>query len=498
MLRPVKTTDTSGKFMKYIMAAIILTGIIVRIVLYFQNRNLIIDEANIARNLYERDFGALVRPLSYEQYAPPVFLWIEKLLTGLFGFREYVLRLYPLFTGIASLPLFYLLLKKLMPLRAAWFPMILFAASFICIRYSSEAKQYMPDVFISLFLPWLALSIDIHRRNFVTLWLIAGSVAIWSSMPSVFVLAGVGVYYGWICLKQKDQRALLKIMLVSTIWLAQFVVYYLLILKPQADSSYLQQFHQENFLFATPGNAGEWMHNWSVINALLWQFGDHWPFVITIYTALLLAGAIKLFCRNAATGLLLTVPLGGLMIAAALNQFSLLPRVALFSLPLFILLIGYGFATVIHINVREWKLAMIVLALYASASNIAKSVNEQYKYEQLTDGLDHLQQVGIDGAHLYLHHASGPAFLYYTGIHPNRDRYVKLVKGCRVLNWDTYYSTLSQEIASILRPGEQVGFVFTNAPQDETDIKVQNLRMFLRQTEVYQRTGVNTYLFGKY
>jgi hypothetical protein len=56
MSLPTKA-DKQHVFFKYIIAGIILAGAVVRIIVYLQNRNLIIDEANVTRNLYERSFA---------------------------------------------------------------------------------------------------------------------------------------------------------------------------------------------------------------------------------------------------------------------------------------------------------------------------------------------------------------------------------------------------------------------------------------------------------
>ena len=73
------------KIYKWLAYAAILLGIIIRVSVYLQNRNLFIDEANVARNIYERGFADLATPLSYEQYAPPIFLWIVKFITVFMG-----------------------------------------------------------------------------------------------------------------------------------------------------------------------------------------------------------------------------------------------------------------------------------------------------------------------------------------------------------------------------------------------------------------------------
>src|ERR1700748_715444 len=94
------------KYLHWLVIAIIIVGVVLRLIYYFQNRCLFIDEANIARNIYERSLEGLAKPLNYEQYAPPLFLWIIKISTLLFGCSEFAFRLFPLLCGIASLFLF--------------------------------------------------------------------------------------------------------------------------------------------------------------------------------------------------------------------------------------------------------------------------------------------------------------------------------------------------------------------------------------------------------
>ena len=172
-----------------LIGLIILTGIALRLVYYFQNNNLIIDEVNIARNLVERDFAGLLSPLRYEQYAPPVFLWIEKAFSLVLGFSEKALRLFPLITGLAAIFVFYEILKRLLLIKSLWYPLALLALGTIYVKHSVEVKQYMPDVLISLLLILLALKTDLSgtsQRRFLLVWIPAGSLAVWSSMPSVF------------------------------------------------------------------------------------------------------------------------------------------------------------------------------------------------------------------------------------------------------------------------------------------------------------------------
>lgn len=484
----------ANKWLKLAGWCILVAGVVLRLVVYLQNRDLMLDEANVARNIYERDLPGLVKPLSYEQYAPPVFLWMVKLSSLLFGFGEQALRVYPLIAGILSLFLFNKVVKEIAGAKAAWYPMLLFALAPILIRYSSELKQYMPDVCITLLLLLAALKTDIRRSprfKFMLQWLLIGSAAIWSSMPSVFLLAGIGCYYGTICIQHKDNKKLFTVAATSMLWLAQFGIYYFAILRPQISSDYLQNFHQYDFLFATPSTGKEWMHNWTVLSRLPEQFarGNYFVFV---NTALLLLGIIILLLKQPAKGLLLSVPLLCLLLAAALNQFSLMPRVALFSLPVILLLCGAGFSFFMNAERRPVKLAAILVVVPCALLSIGNSSGEKYKYEQLTEGLKYLQVKNIEGKGVYIHHSAGPAYIYYSQIHPGK---VRLLNNASVLAWNTNYDSLAWQLKNVRKENSNVAFVFTNATMDETDKRRKGLAKHLLETGQFDKKYVRVYIY---
>lgn len=495
-----KAGNKGQVYIKYVIAAIILAGIIARLIVYFQNRNLIIDESNIARNLYERNFAGLALPLKYEQYAPPVFLWIEKLNTITFGFSEYALRLWPLLCGMAAMFVMYRLLKQLGVNTGAWYPLLLLAGTHICIRYSSEVKQYMPDVLIVLSLMSLALQSDTRKYSaarFCLLWFTIGSIAIWSSMPSVFVLAGVGAYYGWKCINEKNYRKIWPVIITGGLWLVQFALYYLIILKPQANSDYLQRFHQYDFFHLTPNDAGEWNYNIDKYRNLAGQFAGIAPYALLINTVFLVAGIIALIKKDLAKALLLLVPLAAMLFAAGLKQYSLMPRVALFSIPLMMVLAGYGFHFLWEIGPKALKAGVLILAFYVAYSNIDFSLHGRYKYEQLTEGLDYLQKKGITGDYLYIYWSSGPAFTYYTQIHPQRRKWQSLVKGSTLLPWDRDYTALSWEMQHTWLNTQPVGFVFTNGTNEEVYTRERAMRNFMKEKARYDKPSVKAFIYQK-
>lgn len=495
-MQPPNDSKTD-RLMRFLIFALLIAGVMLRLYVYLQNRDLIIDEANVARNIYERGFMALLSPLDYEQYAPPVFLWITKLSTLLLGMGEQALKLYPLLSGIAALWLFYKLLKEYIPVQAAWYPVSLMAFSPILIRYSSELKQYMPDVFIALLLIWLALNISIHtisKRRFALLWILIGTVAIWSSMPSVFMLAGVGCYYGWQVLKTKQYKLIILPTLVSLVWVLQFGLYYLLMLQEQANSQYLQNFHRYDFLYATPANGGEWMHNWSVFSALIRQFEGMYPYVHNINTAFLVIGTIMLVRKATAKSILLIIPVLALCAAAALNQFSMMVRVSLFIIPVLILIIGYGFAQYYYLKSSWLKGFLIAAGVYAAGCNITLLSKEPFKYEELTEGMHFVQEHKIPGDRVYLYHSSVSSFIYYTIIHPEKDKWAD-IKNANRLIYETNYDSLGAWLNYSLQPGQEVVFLYTNATEAEFELRNKQPKPHLEAVDSLYLPWVKAYVF---
>lgn len=485
--------------MRLLALVLLIAGAGLRLYVYFQNRNLIIDEANVARNISERGFIALLQPLDYHQYAPPVFLWITKLSSMLFGMGEMALRLYPFLCGIASLVLFYIVTKRLLPLHTIWYPLSLMVFGAIFIRYSSELKQYMPDIFMALLLFWLAMKTDITKLSpgrFVIYWMLAGSVAIWWSMPSVFILAGVGMYYAWMVIAGQKYRKLLHLTAVGIVWLAQFAAYYFLLLEEQANSDYLQNFHKYDFLFATPSKPEEWQHNWYVFSALMRQFEGLYPYVHDINTAFLILGVIMLFKKARAFFFLLVVPVLALCFAACIDQYSLMPRVSLFIIPVIILIIGYGFAQIYYLKATWMKAIVLVAGLYAAGCNIAFMIERPFKYEELTEGMQYLQDKKIPAAAISVYHSSVPAFIYYTTIHPQKDKWTA-IKDADQLQWYINYDSLGWQMRHVWSTRQPLGFLYTNFTEAEFNKRNGGIANHMELLDSLDKPYIKSYIYIK-
>ncbi len=485
--------------LRLLIAFVIGLGIALRLLLFFQNRNLIIDEANIVRNLAERGFAGLAQPLSYEQYAPPVFLWVEKLASILFGLGEKGLRLYPLLSGIGSLFLFLSLAKKWMHPEALWLPLSYLAGGFIFLDYSTEIKQYMPDVFVALLLLWLALRWEQSRMSpgsFLFRWMLAGSIAIWTSMPSVFILAGIGCYYAWPVLREKKFSRLLPLAMIASVWVAQFALYYFSILRSQIESSYLQNFHREYFIYLLPTTAAEWNHNLERMLDILGNVGGWMGVSVASNVVFLVVGGIYLLRRQTRLFMLLGIPIFLVLLAAALHQFSLIARVILFMLPLWLLVLGMGFDRLLRVRVRaaglRWiagSLLVIVASYDAIAQTCFRFIVQPYRFHQITAGMDWIQARGGRGSQLYVHDATVPTYIYYTELHPHKAKYSALL-GAHRLKWSDDYGALTRSIrdtAYFLYPG---GF-----PEEDLARRTHEIEQNMQEIGSFKRTTGSVFVY---
>lgn len=475
--------------------SIIALGIVLRIAVYLQNRNLFIDEANLARNICYRNYTQLTLPLSFEQYAPPIFLWILKFFTSIFGYGEMAFRIYPLLTGIAALIMLYKVLREFVPANAAWYPLSLMAYSYIMVRYSSELKQYMPDAFITLALLWLALKVDINRYKpgvFALLWLVVGSLAIWASMPAIFILPGIGLCYLLQAFKDKKYKYIAGISFAGLCWIVQFAYYYITVLQPQVNSQYLQEFHKPFFLFAIPKNLEDLKHNMEVLNGVLGEVTGFTTLSLGFNILLICIGFIVFATRETFRSLLVLLPLVLVVLAAALNKYSLIPRVAIFTMPLMLIVIGKGFDVLLRARYASVKLAAVLIAVFCVIKqNSIGMLWKPAEVEQMTDALKFLQEKGVKyGNQVYIHNGARPAFIYYTQIHPERAHW-KDYNTAHLLWWNSGYDDL-------MRAGmKSIAFVATSISTAELNERRETIYTYYRPADSLEKPGCHVIIASK-
>lgn len=435
------------KYLLHIVPAIIImAGIVLRLYVYIDNRNLWTDEVNIALNIFDKDFAGLAAGMDYMQYAPPVFLWLVKLGTMLFGYGEKALRLWPLLSGIASVFLLYSIARKNFTTVSTWYILAILATGTFYLRYSTELKQYMPDAFFALLLVYVALRLDIIRyssRRFVGVWLLAGSIALWSSMPAVFMLSGVGCYYMATLIKERRYKKFFPLLFVSSLWLVQFLLYYFFVLQRHIQTERLVSYHEKYFPFALPATAEQWTHNRELLKVILANTFNGANAVILFNLVLIFGGVVLLMLKKSRKIWLLLTPVLLMLIAAALRQYSLIPRLTLFAMPLLLLLAGAGLDILFVRNPKLIKgLGAVICIIVFLNTRPLDIFSDPIREEQLTESMDYAIEHDITGDELYVYTGAVNSFRYYTTIHPGKSKW-KQLQSAYMINDGTNLAQLS-------------------------------------------------------
>jgi len=401
---------------------LLLLGFILRLRQYLTLRSLWVDEAMLALNIIHRNFAGLFQPLDMNQGAPVGFLLIQKTVNLILGRHELVLRLFPFLAGIASLWLFYLLTKQITGKVGGMVALALFAINPQLIYYSSENKQYIVDVAVTLALLVMALPLfkpNVHSKMYLHLTL-AGMIALWLSHPALFVLAGIG---SAILIQQLKTREHIRWTIsMGGIWLADFVILYFVNLRGLRGNSYLTEYWTEAFLPLPPDMA--WLTSYFRESVQL-QLGI--AHLVWLASLLLFIGWIALYREARPSALTIAFILFFAFLASALHLYPVQGRLALFMIPLELILLGraVGFAQQIFVSNKIMKIAApLVLGAYLLYSPLTLSFQNfstpKY-YEHMRPYVDYLSASWKDGDALFVSVWAEPAFEYYAPFYKLED-----------------------------------------------------------------------------
>ena len=92
---------------------------VLRLTQYFARGSFWLDECAIALNLRDRNYAELLQPLDYNQVAPIGFLLTTKFFINHLGQNELSYRIIPAFSGVFSIVLLYLFVRKFATTRIA-------------------------------------------------------------------------------------------------------------------------------------------------------------------------------------------------------------------------------------------------------------------------------------------------------------------------------------------------------------------------------------------
>jgi hypothetical protein len=400
-------------------------GAACRLAQYAANRSLWLDESFLALNVLQRDYSRLLQPLDYNQGAPVGFLWLTRALVGLLGSSEPVLRLAPLLAGLAALPLFALLLRRVTGGRPALVGFALFALAEPLIYYSAEFKQYSLDALATVLGLWLGARL-LDARLPPGRWLLlglGGAMLAWLSHPAAFTLFAVWSILLLRRLTRREHAAAIAVAAGGLLSAAGLLTLYLLNLRGLQANTVLQQTWRNAFFPLPPRSLPELL--W-LPRTLLWSFAYLSGRPLTtpagavpaaIAAALALWGLGRSLHRNPWQGALLHLPLAAAIAASALHAYPLSGRFLLFALPILLADCSEGLAGLQLLKRPHGRIlsALCALALLAPpASLAARHLVQPRLREEIRPLLEYLQDARKPGDALYVYYGATPAFLYYA------------------------------------------------------------------------------------
>lgn len=402
-----------------IVTALCLMGIALRFYFYGVNRSLWLDEAWLALNIVNRSIIGLLVPLDFNQGAPVGFLLFQKVVGSVLGYRDYVLRLIPLFAGILVLPLILAVAKLYSGRLSAVIAVVLAAVSSSLIYYSSELKQYSSDAFATLVLLLIAghcLTAKSMARSYVVL-AVASSILAWFSHPSLFVTAGIMIALLLTSIASRDQKRLRWLVGVGIIYGANVGLTYLLNLRHLESNSSLINYWGVGFAPMLPWSNPTWF-----LNAIVGFIRDPAGILVsTITLALLATGIVSFAIRRWQVALIVVAPFILTIIASAFEKYPFSGRLLLFLVPLLYLLLAEGVGRVWTIVSRlSMPTAVLVVLLlsaylvYEPATTSLNNVRTPPLREHIKPVMLNLVENKLPDDRVYVYYGAVPAFTFYA------------------------------------------------------------------------------------
>jgi hypothetical protein len=408
---------------RYLPAVLICFGVMLRLAHYLSNRSLWIDEAMLTSSILRRSWGELLLPLSFPQCSAWGFVLVEKLMVAALGTSELVLRLQPFLAGVLGLYLFWRLAEKWLDRRAALLALALFGTVPRLLWYSAEVKHYSTDIIWTLILYLLVarvLANDVKLRGLMPL-AVTGTVAIWFSFTSIFVLAGIGITLALVLLQRREWAGLGKVSAMGVAWVLSFSVCYLACMRPLAGSANLHEFWGWAFVpLDSFWGTAEWLRK-SFIGVFEHTLGFPNSYNAHLVAGLaFLVGCYAMFRTDRRKLAVLVAPALLCLLAASLRKYPFGGRLLLFLAPGVVLLTGNGVARIAAAGrgrvVRVAALGLLAVLFIPTLYAAVDSALPPYGHEEIRPVIRYIGARRQPGDVVYVYWLAVPAFQYYHDV----------------------------------------------------------------------------------
>jgi hypothetical protein len=425
----MRRSTLNPKFERYASVMILVLGSGMRFHQYLFNRSFWLDEASLALNILYKDWQSLLSgSLVPLQVAPPGFLLLSKLSASIFGYEDRFLRLVPFISSILLLIFAYLISKREFnaPISRISF-LALCSFSPVLYYYSTEFKQYGMEAFITLLLIYLGGS-EYKRKPLNGILIIAGVLAPWFSLSSIFILAGIGIHYLLASWRSRDRAALLRNVGAILLWMISFSILYLTSLRGFHQNSTLAQYWSQGYAQFPPASWSDiFWFPMRLLDLCIYTFQYFGPLPMTMnpvfYNWLsilllmaLLTGTIMLWRRSKQSFTIIVVSFIMTLIASSLGLYPFIGRTIIFLAPLCLLIFCYGIDAFWGIPCIHFKLISVMLAIFSIAVCLWTVIPVSIRPSNINDiksSLAYLQDHYQDGDLIVISEWSQPAYTFY-------------------------------------------------------------------------------------
>ncbi len=417
---------------------IISLGIVLRLVQYFYNRGLWMDEASLALNIINPEIS-LLKPLENLQVAPILFLLIERFSFYLLGPSELALRLFPLLCSLLSLPFAYLFFKNISKdKRLVYIALITYSLAPSLIYYSSEVKQYAVDVLITLVLYCIASSsLGIKPKNLYLI--LVGGLGIFLSniAPLIFVTIGVYSLYKQLKIRKIDYWFIIT----GFIWSILFGFYYIYFIQGHSTRDFMLSFWMPNFMPLNP-----FSHEF--INFVVKKIGYsikmifvyntiNYAFILAFIALMLALGIWKIAVkRNVKLLLFIFFPIVLHLLISALKIYPYHLRLVLYLTPFYILIFAFGLNAIYRFIKSKVSGKVAVVTVFIVFVVLSFFNMKLFPYERMESrkALQYVFENKKPDEQFYVNWDFNSAYRYYklSGIIPFQDAIIegKIEPGC--------------------------------------------------------------------
>ena len=494
-----ENTSMIEKIKKYIIdRPLIAMGIALYLIQFFSNRSLWLDEAFIANNIISRNFLQLLNPLDYNQVAPIGFLLFTKLFSFIIPNSELGLRAFPLLCSISSIVVFDKICRLLFQNKLAiTFCLSLFIFNNSLIYFASELKQYISDVFVVLILYYTTIKYAPYLTTKYVQIIATGSICIIMSNITPIVLICSGIYITIVNLKAilKSTRLQKITVLLVSVWLGTFLMYYLLFLHNHPTKSIMIEYWSNagGFILNKPYESSFWQ---TLLTKVLMVF--YWTnlkgIIGAVFISLFFIGLLStIYCRKYRFIILFILPV---IIHLTLSSFKLYPfdtRLVLYSAPLYIIIVTTGFEKLLYSkHIQKYNnpfMSGLIALLFMAHFFFSKPF--PIEREEIKKTFSYIKQKKQDSLPIYIYYGAKQAFNYYQNTNifnsPN-----KLILG------ESSRDNRNKYIDDIKQIKEPFWLLFSHPFENEDTFIIQKLdSLGYSRTESFEVTGASVYLFGE-